>query len=75
MKFFLPSMHAAIVIQCSQLDNPLNGEVTFDTSVGSIATYSCNNNYVLSDSTPRRCLPNGQWSGVAPICRGIIIIL
>ncbi len=64
-----------IGIECSSLDAPQYGSVATSAgyNVGSIATYSCNPDFVLSDSTTRECLPNGEWSGFAPICRGTFV--
>lgn len=60
-----------LAILCPPLDDPQFGSVSISgDTIGSVATYSCNANFVLSDSTPRRCLSDGSWSGTSPICRG-----
>lgn len=63
-------MHTAV--NCGDLQAPLNGQVTFSsTDSGSIATYHCNNGYILDGESERVCQEsNGVWSGRAPTCRG-----
>ena len=58
------------VLECSDLDDPPNGEVTLPTEriVGSEATYTCNEGFSLSGNSMRRCQTDGLWSGSAPTC-------
>ena len=57
------------------LTGPLNGEVTFDgTSVGSSATYTCNDGFILSGNQRRQCLRTGNWTGSDPICRSTNLV-
>lgn len=37
---------------------------------GMDVTYKCRNNFVIDGRDSRKCLPNGQWSGVPPTCKG-----
>lgn len=55
-------------IMCPSLMNPENGRVDFTTNVGDIATYTCDDEYILSGSSTRLCLASGMWSGNAPTC-------
>ncbi len=56
-------------IQCARLVNPLNGVVTLEgVTLGSIATYSCNEGFALNGPSVRICEGVGDWSGISPIC-------
>lgn len=58
-----------IAIDCGPLNNPLNGEVIQDdTTLNSIATYTCIDGYIPSDEETRVCRADGAWSGQEPIC-------
>lgn len=49
---------------------PQNGRLNLmGTDFGDIATYTCNNNFVLepAESATRTCMTN-DWSGVDPLC-------
>jgi CUB/sushi domain-containing protein len=37
-------------------------------TVGSTATYTCNDNYQLMGASTRMCQPDGTWSGEEPMC-------
>ena len=56
----------------NDLSDPENGMATFDSvSLGSIATYTCNQAYNLSGPAKRTCVrigANTVWSGEAPMC-------
>lgn len=56
-------------MECATLVDPENGqvEVTGQT-LGSVATYSCEDGFVLMGDRARECGPAGQWSGEAPVC-------
>ena len=57
------------VIMCPQLIRPDNGQVIITTlTVGSVATYTCNNGYTLNGTNTRRCEQNGQWTLQPPTC-------
>ena len=56
---------------CESLNNPTNGEVVINAStrvVGSVATYTCDDGFLLSGSDERECQDNGMWSGPEPLC-------
>ena len=45
---------------------PLNGTVT---SNGTLAVYTCDTGYAVSEGAERSCADNGTgWSGVQPLC-------
>ena len=54
---------------CPHLENPINGVVNVSTLGGTaIATYSCDNGYVIDGQFTRTCRAAGQWSGHIPVC-------
>lgn len=80
-------MHV-LVIKCNELTQPENGIITYSNStllgelvIGSIATYSCNTEFVLVGQTTRLCentnresdfsVPTGTWTGNAPTCKNV----
>lgn len=42
-------------------------------TVGAIATYSCHPGFELVGRRVRVCRNDGQYSGVEPICKGMLI--
>ena len=59
------------VIDCGELDDPDNGQVSHDeTTVGSIATYTCDPGFNIVGNMTRICQENGDWSGTEPTCEG-----
>lgn len=63
---FLP----LVIVLCTVLSNPLNGLVEFSTRTeGSLATYDCNDGFLVEGEETRTCQKDGQWSGVEPFCR------
>ena len=70
VKFAWCLLPFSLVINCGNLQNPLFGKVVLTgTTFGSSATYSCQRGYILVGWSTRTCQDNGQWSGVAPVCR------
>ena len=64
-----------IVDNCGPLSPPKNGDVDASiTTIGSVATYSCNNGLFISGVSQRICQTDGFWSGSAPTCLGMIMI-
>lgn len=60
-----------LVVDCDELSDPENGQVTFSSTVyQSQAVYSCNDGYELSQtgSMQRICRASGVWSSFAPQC-------
>ena len=62
-------------MDCDNLTAPVNGKVnhTAGTTVGEIATYSCNTGYNLVGESTRTCQEIGNWSGRAPTCQGVCV--
>ena len=57
-----------------QLPSIDNGAVVLSgQTVGSSATYTCSEGFVLDGDATRICQSNGMWSLTAPICRGITV--
>ena len=57
-------------LTCLELPNPENGLVTITgTDIGDLATYSCNEGFVLEGDATRTCGQPGFWSGAEPICK------
>lgn len=57
-------------VRCRRLNNPSDGSVSLSgTTVGSTATYSCNDGFTLQGQSTRTCQSNSQWSGSAPTCQ------
>ena len=51
---------------CDDPLTPLNGAVT---SNGTLAVYTCDTGYSLSEGAERSCADDGSgWSGVQPLC-------
>ena len=57
-------------ITCDRLKDPANGDVTLTgIKVGSTATYTCDEGYLLVGEDTRTCQSDMEWSGEAPICK------
>ena len=51
--------------------NPENGLVTINgRTFGSIATYQCDEGFILVGSETRTCQQDGEWSDSQPTCEG-----
>ena len=66
-------------MNCGTLTNPVNGRVSHSggTTLGQIATYSCNTGYNLVGGSTRRCqarTTTGFWSGSASTCRRMLLL-
>ena len=63
------------VVDCGNLTDPANGQVdhTAGTLLGQNATYSCNTGYNLVGDSTRTCQAEGEWSGSAPTCQGMLL--
>ena len=64
-------------MNCGGLTNPANGQVshTAGTTFGQTATYSCNTGYNLVGGSTRTCQATGVWSGNAPTCQGMNLLM
>ena len=73
--YYLCIIHA--VDDCGILPTPLNGRVDFkpNTSVRSIALFSCIRGYKLVGSSSRKCQNDGQWSSSQPKCQSKFITI
>ena len=62
-------------VDCGNLTHPANGQIdhTAGTSLGQTAIYSCNTGYNLVGDSIRTCNATGEWSGIVPICRGMLL--
>lgn len=60
------------ITDCGFPDVPLLGLIQLeDIVIGSLATYSCDEDYMLLGNQNRTCLPTGEWSGETPVCVSI----
>ena len=57
------------------LVDPENGKVQVTgQTLGSAATYICDDGFMLEGERSRECGPDGEWSDKAPICIGEALI-
>ena len=62
-------MLVSAVVDCLNLTSPSNGQVSLTTTTfGSVATYSCEEGYLLEGFPMRECQANGNWSEEEPVC-------
>ncbi len=60
-----------LTADCGQLASPSNGKVSLEnTTAGSVARYSCDEDFVLVGDQERICNSDGLWSNMEPSCRG-----
>ncbi|KAF4525715.1 hypothetical protein B566_EDAN011892 [Ephemera danica] len=58
-------------VQCPIPENPLNGKAIYTScSYNSVVSYECKYGYRLLGEPSRRCGPDKQWTGDAPVCKG-----
>ena len=64
-------------VNCGTLTNPANGRVSHSagTTFGQTATYSCNTGYTRVGVSTRTCQSNAVWTGSAPTCQGMLLLL
>ena len=56
-------------MDCGDLQDPSNGTVTLTgTTLGSMATYECDDGFILMGLSQRTCNNSGEWNGTAPTC-------
>ena len=54
---------------CPELPDPSNGAVMVSgLTVGSTASYTCDDGFKLSENILRMCETGGVWSGSEPLC-------
>ena len=63
------------VVDCGNLTDPANGQVDHSagTTNGQTAVYSCNTGYNLVGESSCTCQAEGDWSGSAPTCQGMLL--
>ena len=62
-------MLVPVVVDCLNLTSPSNGEVSLNTTTfESVATYTCEEGYLLGGFPVRECQANGSWSEEEPFC-------
>ena len=61
--------HLPTVADCGDLPPPANGSVLVsNTTERSVATYTCDDGYILTGDPTRTCLESGNWSNTEPSC-------
>ena len=61
---------------CSNLTAPSNGQVSLiSTAPGSLATYTCDNGYMLIGDANRQCQIDRTWSQQEPVCESKLLYL
>ena len=61
-------------VDCGALSDPANGSVVHSsTLVGSSASYTCDEGFVISEVAVRVCTSSREWSGVQPACNGMLM--
>lgn len=59
------------MISCGRLKTPSNGTKNGSSPlVGSVATFSCNDDFRLEGSAERTCTEQGEWDGINASCVG-----
>ena len=56
------------VVDCNTYPEVEHTTVSGGTTVGHVATYTCNVGYVLEGDPTILCLSNGSWTAGRPIC-------
>ena len=62
------------VVDCGTPPTVTHGFTTLSrgTELGSVATYSCESQYVLAGSSTRECAEDSEWSGQSPVCKRML---
>ena len=69
-KYVLDVFLLSTAVDCGNLTNPANGQVSHavGTTFGHTATYNCNTGYNQMGGNTRKCQATGEWSGSEPTC-------
>jgi hypothetical protein len=60
-------------IDCPTLKSPVGGRIRGSgNAFGTVLRYECDSGLQLEGSIERRCLENGEWSGIEVKCKGTI---
>ncbi len=67
------------IVVCLSLPHPTNGMISYSDptlGVGSVATFSCDPGFMISDVTNTiTCQEDGQWSSIPPTCMGMFFTI
>ncbi len=70
---------STFVVVCLSLPHPTNGMISYSDptlGVGSVASFSCDTGFLISDVTNTvTCKADGQWRSSPPTCMGMFISL
>lgn len=82
LEFFIPCSifnlkMIFLEIYCPGLETTPNSTLTsMDNSVNGTAQFVCNKGYLHTNGTlQRKCLASGDWSGLAPVCKGRLLLI
>ena len=76
---------SSVAIVCEVLEPPEDGMINYSppnsTVAGTVAMYECSLGVMLAPgpnssvfNEDRTCLLSGEWSGIAPVCKGLVLI-
>ena len=66
----------ALEVFCPVLLTPNNGmQNTTNTASGTAVEFRCNECYELEGQRELSCLPNQSWTGEAPTCKGMAVVV
>lgn len=58
-----------VLVDCGNLDHPVNGRVEyFNSNYQSLASYTCDKGYKISGNNVRQCGADALWDLTTPIC-------
>ncbi|XP_033101174.1 sushi, von Willebrand factor type A, EGF and pentraxin domain-containing protein 1-like isoform X2 [Anneissia japonica] len=67
-----PELPKCDIISCGEPDKPQHSVINYvDGTFQDIVTYMCDIGYILEGPTERRCLSDGLWSNVTPVCSAV----
>ena len=64
-------IYISVAVDCGSVVDLINGQVNSlnGTTIGSVATFTCNFGYKLSHQQVVMCGGNGMWSPASPTCQ------